>query len=138
MTAISLGKATSGHTAAAGQTRVGLRMAVALVPAAILVSIWGDFARSVLISDQVQPSVEAAALTAASGQRGQAAAAPELAALLNARGDLANVQVGVTGHPDRSVTVNVKADVPSKFMPRLVPVFGIEQSATSPGRVSFD
>ncbi len=138
MTAITLGKATPDRVHATGQGRVGLRMAVALVPAAILVSIWGDFARSVLIGDEVQPVVEAAALTAASSQTGRSVAGSDLAAALNARGDLANVQIGVTGNPDRSVTVKVKADVPAKFMPRLVPMFGIDHSATSPGRVSFD
>ncbi len=137
MTAICLEKQTP-QVAGWIKSSVGLRVAIALVPAAILVSVWGDFARSVVIGDKLQPSIELAALTAASSTANREVAVASLQSELNARGDLRQVSVGVAGNPDRSVTVNVRAEVPSVFAPRLMPSFGIARSASSPGHVSFD
>ncbi len=137
MTAISLEKQSPDFTVWL-RSSVGLRVMVALVPAAILVSVWGDFARSVIVADGLQPSIQLAALTAASSKTGRATAGAGLQAELNGRPDLQNVSVGVSGNPDRSVTVSVRADVPSIFAPRLVPSFGIDRSATSAGLVTFD
>ena len=120
------------------KTSVGLRVAIGLIPAALLIGAWGDFARSVTIGDAVTPMIEAAASTAAAlPEQSRESVVGDLSSMLSARKDLSGVHVVATTNPDRSLTIRVTASSPSVFVPFLVRSFDFERSTTAPIEVNF-
>ena len=119
--------------AATLKSSVGLRFAAGLVPAILLMGVWGDFARSVTFGDEVTPIIEAAASTAARlPAQSRDAVAGDLAAMLGTRKELRNVQVETVSSPAGAVTIHVTADVQSRFTPFLARTFSFERSASAP------
>ena len=115
------------------KSSVGLRFAAGLIPAALLVGVYCDFAHSVTVGDAIAPVIETAASTSARlPDQSRDAVAGDLASLLAARKDLANVHVETISNPDRSVTIHVTADVPARFAPFIAGSFAIQRSVTAP------
>ena len=115
------------------RSRVARRFVAGLDPAVVMMGLYGDFARSVSVGDEVAPLVDMAASTAARlPEQSRNSVASDLALILSARHDIANPLVSVVTNQDGSVTVTTSAQATSRFMPMLKSSYGFERSVTVP------
>ena len=114
------------------ESKLALRFVLGLFPALVLMAAWGDFARSVIIGDELTPQMaQTAARALQSGPQSYAAYGQDLSSTLSRRSDLRSVDVSVHRGQLDGVTVNVQAEVPSKFLPQLVPSYHVGRSASA-------
>ena len=114
------------------ESKLALRFVLGLCPALMLMGAWGDYARSVMIGDELTPEIaQTAARALQAGPNSYASFGQDLSARLSARSDLTSVDVSMKGSKSERVTVNVQAQVPSIFLPQLVPSYNIERSSSA-------
>jgi hypothetical protein len=131
MSSLALDRSIS-TPAHAGESKLAVRFVLGLFPALVLMAAWGDFARSVMIGDELTPQMaQTAARALQAGPQSYESLRQDLSASLSRRMDLNSVDVSMAARQQDSLTVNVQAQVPSRFLPQLVPAYQIERSATA-------
>ena len=80
---------------------------------------------------KVDQMAQTAARALQAGPQSYESLRQDLSASLSRRMDLNSVDVSMAARQQDSLTVNVQAQVPSRFLPQLVPAYQIERSATA-------